>query len=210
MDSFRNRLKLSLDETGLSQSEVSRRIGVGRSTISGWLKGQYEPNSENIYKLARVFNVSEAWMLGFVDTENELDVTINKVDLLVPLLNVSGGKETEDYSQVEEHVEAPSKLSHYGDDLFAIRVNGDSMNKLLPNGSIAICVKAHSTPKSGDIVVYKRENEFSVKRFIKTEQMVIFEPVSFNESFSTITYDINDENIIEVLGVVKHNFTNFE
>lgn len=211
MDSFQNRLKISIDRSNLTQSEIARRIGTGRSTISGWLKGDYEPNSENIYKLARLFNVSEAWLLGFVDEEYELRVDINtKKKLEVPLLNVSGGKEVEDYSQVEETVEAPSRLNHYGNDLFAIRVNGDSMNKILPNDSIVICVKAYEEPKTGDIVVYKKENEFAVKRYIKTEQMIIFEPVSFDTSFESIIYNIGDDREIEILGTVKYNFTEFE
>lgn len=211
MDSFQNRLKISIDRSDLTQSEIARRIGTGRSTISGWLKGDYEPNSENIYKLARLFNVSEAWLLGFVDEENELRIDINnKKRLDVPLINVSGGKETEDFSQIEEMVEAPSRLNHYGKDLFAIRVNGDSMNKILPNGSVVICVKAFDEPKTGDIVVYKKENEFAVKRYIKTEQIIIFEPVSFDPTFKSIIYNIDDDKEIEILGTVKHNFTEFE
>lgn len=211
MDSFQNRLKTCIDESGLAQSEIARRIGSGRSTISGWLKGEYEPNSENIYKLARLFDVSEAWLLGFVDERNKLSVTIdNKEKSNVPLLNASGGTESEDLSQYKETVEAPSRLSHYGEDLFAIRVNGDSMNKILPNGSIAICVKAYDEPKSGDIVVYRKGNEFAVKRFIKTEQIILFEPVSFDQRFKTIVYNVDEERDIEILGVVKHNFTEFE
>lgn len=214
MDSFQNRLKQSIENSNLSQSEIARRLGIGRSTISGWLKGEYEPNSENIFKLARFFDVSEAWLLGFVDDKHDLKTfNIKPKEVLaldVPLLNVSAGNEEADFSQTNETVEAPTHLSHYGQDLFAVRVCGDSMNKILPSGSIVICVKVYDEPKTGDIVIYRNENEIAIKRYIRTEQIVLFEPVSYNDEYKTMVYDANGEiTEIEILGVVKHNFTNF-
>lgn len=216
MDSFQNRLKIALNDSSLSQAEVARRINSSRSTISGWLKGEYEPNSENIYKLARLFNVSEAWLLGFDDEKNristlEVEPRMESI-LMVPLLNASAGKAESDFSQTNEIVEAPSNLSHYKkSNLFAVRVCGDSMNKILPAGSIAICVKPIDNPQSGDIVVYRQDSEIAIKRYIRTEQIILFEPVSFDDGFKTMVFDANEDDIeVEILGIVKHNFTNFE
>jgi len=211
MDSFKSRLAQIINENDLSKAEIARRIGASRSTLSGWLNGEYEANSENIYKLARLFNVTEAWLLGFVDERQEVEIQENNQEsFLLPLLNVSAGKEESDQSQSHEMVECPSHLSYLKDNLFAIRVIGESMNKIIPNGSTIICAKVEEKPKSGEIVVYRNGSDYNLKRFTETENLILFEPVSFDGSFETIIYKKTDDIEIEILGVVKHSCMSFE
>lgn len=211
MDSFKSRLKQIIDENDLSKAEIARKIGASRSALNGWLNGEYEANSENIYKLARLFDVTEAWLLGFVDERQEVGIKESKKDsFLLPLLNVSAGKEEDDQSQIHEMVECPSHLSHLKDRLFAIRVIGESMNKIIPNGSTIICAKSDEKPNSGQIVVYKNGSSYNLKRFTETENLILFEPVSFDESFDTIIYKKTDDIDIEILGTVKYSCMSFE
>lgn len=211
MDSFKSRLAQIINENDLSKAEIARRIGASRSTLSGWLNGEYEANSENIYKLARLFDVTEAWLLGFVDERQEVEIQENNQEsFLLPLLNVSAGKEESDQSQSHEMVECPSHLSYLKDNLFAIRVIGESMNKIIPNGSTIICAKVEEKPKSGQIVVYRNGSDYNLKRFTETENLILFEPVSFDGSFETIIYKKTDDIEIEILGVVKHSCMSFE
>lgn len=211
MDSFKSRLKQIIDENDLSKAEIARRIGASRSALNGWLNGEYEANSENIYKLARLFDVTEAWLLGFVDERQEVEIKESKKDsFLLPLLNVSAGKEEDDQSQIHEMVECPSHLSYLKDNLFAIRVIGESMNKIIPNGSTIICARVDEKPKSGQIVVYRNGSDYNLKRFTETENLILFEPVSFDGSFETIIYKKTDDIEIEILGVVKHSCMSFE
>lgn len=211
MESFKSRLTQIINENDLSKAEIARRIGTSRSTLNGWLKGEYEANSENIYKLARLFDVTEAWLLGFVDERQEVEIQENNQEsFLLPLLNVSAGKEESDQSQSHEMVECPSHLSNLKDQLFAIRVIGESMNKIIPNGSTIICAKIDEKPKNGQIVVYRNGNDYNLKRFTETENLVIFEPISFDDSYETIIYKKTDDIEIEILGIVKHSCMNFE
>lgn len=211
MDSFRGRLKQIIEENNLSKAEIARRIGASRSALNGWLNGEYEANSENIYKLARLFDVTEAWLLGYVDERQEISVSEPASDnLLLPLLNVSAGNEESDISQINEKVECPSHLSHHKNNLFAIRVNGESMNKVLPNNSIVICVKSDEKPQNGQIVVYKNGSDYNLKLFTETENLVIFEPMSFDDSYESIVYKKSDDIDIKIIGTVKYNCMNFK
>ncbi len=212
MDSFQSRLKSLIDESGYSNSKIASSIKVGRSTITGWLKGDYEPNSENIFRLAKLFNVSEEWLMGLVEDRERKVRIVDSIDrpLHLPLLLVSAGKLEQDTSQDEETVECPTSLKHYGDNLFAIKVSGESMNKILPNGSIIICLRASEMPQSGDIVVFKNGSGICVKRFIETESLLIFEPVSYSTAFETLTFKKQDQPDIEIIGIVKFNCQTFE
>ena len=46
------------DSKGMSDYEVAKRSGVGRSTISEWKQGKHTPNTENLYKIATVLGVT--------------------------------------------------------------------------------------------------------------------------------------------------------
>lgn len=211
MESFKSRLTQIINENDLSKAEIARRIGTSRSTLNGWLKGEYEANSENIYKLARLFDVTEAWLLGFVDERQEIEIKEPENEsFMLPLLNVSAGKEEGDQSQTHEMVESPSRLSHLKEKLFAIRVVGESMNKIIPNGSTIICAKIDDKPENGQIVVYRNGNDYNLKRFTETENLIIFEPMSFDASFDNIIYKKTDDIEIEILGVVKHSCMSFD
>ncbi len=51
MDKFERNLKIMLQEKGINQAELARRLNTGKSTISGWLKAHKEPSLTSIYKL---------------------------------------------------------------------------------------------------------------------------------------------------------------
>ena len=58
------RLKSALEARNMNQSDLSRSTGIGKSSISTYLTGEYEPKQKNIYKMALALNVNEAWLMG--------------------------------------------------------------------------------------------------------------------------------------------------
>ena len=65
---FNENLKLARDQKGLSQKDVSEKIGVAKSTYSLYESGKREPNVQTIKKIADVLDVSADELLG-IDTE---------------------------------------------------------------------------------------------------------------------------------------------
>lgn len=128
--------------------------------------------------------------------------------------NVSAGvPQTAESVKNAEKVDLPKILlgkNHTRDDMFAVRVNGESMNKLIPNGSIAICipVKSIEEVKNEDIVIFTKDNETSMKRFYSTERATIFSPESTMGCFYDVVVDENttDEININAKVVSYHTF----
>jgi transcriptional regulator with XRE-family HTH domain len=58
------RLRFALDARGMKQSELSKVTGIGKSSISTYLSGDYMPKQKNIYLMAQALNVDEAWLMG--------------------------------------------------------------------------------------------------------------------------------------------------
>ncbi|UXV29982.1 XRE family transcriptional regulator [Mammaliicoccus sciuri] len=107
MNSFRERLKQIMTEKNISQSELSRRTGIGRNSISDYLSGKYEAKQDKVFELAKALNVNEAWLMGFdisqTRTVNARDITTVYNQLTPPRQQVvldTATKQLEEQSKV--------------------------------------------------------------------------------------------------------------
>lgn len=64
MATIANRIKEAMELRGMKQVDLVSLTGIGKSSISTYLSGEYEPKQKNIYKIAKALNVSEAWLMG--------------------------------------------------------------------------------------------------------------------------------------------------
>jgi len=75
---FAERLKIALNNKNMKQSVLAYHLGVDRSYISNYLSGKYSARPEIIVKMAKILNVSEAWLIGF-DEPMEQESTTTSV-----------------------------------------------------------------------------------------------------------------------------------
>lgn len=71
------RIKEALLIRGIKQSELAEKTNIGKSSISTYITGSYEPKQKNLHKLATALNVSEAWLMGY-DVPMESKYTVEK------------------------------------------------------------------------------------------------------------------------------------
>lgn len=64
MNTIADRIKYALDRKGMKQADLVSLTGIGKSSISTYLSGEYEPKQRNIYKIAKALDVNEAWLMG--------------------------------------------------------------------------------------------------------------------------------------------------
>lgn len=65
MNTFSERLQYALDVRKMKQSDLAKITDIGKSSISTYLTGSYEPKQKKIYQIAAALNVNEAWLLGY-------------------------------------------------------------------------------------------------------------------------------------------------
>ena len=70
-----NRLKELRKEKGLSQKALANELGVHYRTLQNWENGESNIKPEKAEELAKIFNVSVAYLLGYSEYENFLDIT---------------------------------------------------------------------------------------------------------------------------------------
>ena len=61
---MKNRMSELREAKGMSAREAAKQIGVPPTTYHNWEKGEREPNSDMLIKLADFFGVSIDYMIG--------------------------------------------------------------------------------------------------------------------------------------------------
>ena len=61
MNIFAIRLKEALTAKNIKPSELAKKTGIGKSSISDWLAGRYEAKQDKVYRIADALDINEAW-----------------------------------------------------------------------------------------------------------------------------------------------------
>lgn len=56
-----------MDETGIRQTELCEKTGIGRSAMCQYLHGAFMPKQQKLRAIAEALNVSEPWLMGYDD-----------------------------------------------------------------------------------------------------------------------------------------------
>ena len=73
MDSFAERLRLAMKRAEIKPVELCEKTGIGKSSISQYLSGEYEPKQKKLFKLAKALSVSPAYLMGATDDATDYD-----------------------------------------------------------------------------------------------------------------------------------------
>lgn len=68
------RIKMLRENKQLSQSELSKKLGITRSSINAWEMGISTPSTTYLVELSHIFHVSIDYLLG-LDKNVSLDIT---------------------------------------------------------------------------------------------------------------------------------------
>lgn len=84
------------------------------------------------------------------------------------------------------------------EECYFLRVNGESMNKLVKNGAFALIRKTDWVENGEVAVVLVNGFDATLKKFTKQGDLIVLEPMSDDPSFQTQVYDKNTQ--IKVIG----------
>lgn len=185
-----------LKEKRITKLELAKIAGVSESTVGKWTLEKATPRMGAIQKISDYFNIPKAYIL---EEDNTTDYPhsfyYNHFDTPIS----AGLPDHVEAVTDADTIELPDSVmgKHAGQkDIFITKVNGQSMNRIIPDGSL-IAVKPidlHQI-KQGDIVVYSDNGDYSVKRFYKNEDQLIFRPDSNDDSFFDYITSTDNTNL---------------
>jgi transcriptional regulator with XRE-family HTH domain len=65
IDSFKNRLNIAIEKSGLTKMQIAEKLGTPRSSITQYCGGKNEPRTGMLEKLANLLNVNPVWLMGY-------------------------------------------------------------------------------------------------------------------------------------------------
>lgn len=218
---FKDRFSVVLNDRNMSMADVSKKTGISRSSLSEYAKGKFIPKQDKVYLISKVLDVSPAWLMGFdvdIDNHKKSEVTfVGRANVMrtYRYINskVSAGTPITIDGQNYSSLAVPdSMLGKYAkEDVLFMHISGDSMNKIIPNGSLIGILEYNSVHdiKNGDIVVFDYNGNYSVKRFYKDEEQnrIIFKPESTDPTYLDIVYDLELNNVDIIGKVIMYNVT---
>lgn len=224
---FAKRLALALEMREWKPIDLARRTGIPRATISAYLHDKWNAKQDKLYIIGKAMNVNPAWLMGFGDDDqykwvvDEVIPTANIISHDYPYLDApisAGTPETfERVSNLPTISIADCYVGKYaGDrDVVIMKVNGESMNKVIPNGSF-IAVKRnidYMCVSNGDIIVAYfvdgiDRSGYTIKRIYKDDKndRVILRPDSTDPEFVDIIVDKEKGDALSIIGkVIAYN-----
>ena len=201
--SFQKSLHSLLQSPNWNQAKLSEAIGVKQATVSRWLSGKSEPTIEPVRKLARIAGVTVDEFLN-----GNIVLTHSPITYLTVRKHVAAGQwrpvEDPDASDFEPF-SVPVVLDHPYNNVFAVRVLGDSMDQEYQPGSVLICVPLLDWGrdlKPGDHVIVERRDgadvEYTCKELWRALDGVMWlRPKSDNPEHAAIRVD-SEPNGVEV------------
>ncbi len=152
------RLKQSREQARISQRELAKRSGLSQQLISKLENALVESTTE-VFRLAEVLRVNPRWLAtGKGEAQDEENVADGPaITGHVPLISwVAAGSwrdVADPYPPGDGEAMVPATC-RVGPNAYALRVQGDSMEPVFPNGSIII-VDPAVEPRQGSYVVVR-------------------------------------------------------
>ena len=199
------RIKEGLALRKMTQAELSAKTGIGKSSISTYIKGGYEPKINYIHKIAKALDVSEGWLLGYEDTPEraEKDIPLGFDNIFpislrrFPLLGtIACGEPIYADEDHESYIMASDDISAD----FCLVAKGDSMSGARIYDGDVVFIKKQPIVENGEIAAVIIDNEATLKRwfYYPENQKLILSPA--NDKYEPFVYVGDELNDIRCLG----------
>lgn len=195
-------IKKRRKELGLTLKQVAEKLGVSESLIS-----RYESNDvknmgiDKIIPLAKVLDTTPAFLMGWETKREKENINIDTINtdyMMIPLYeSISAGYGASNSEFIE--MIPVFGLKKNGTTYFAVKVEGDSMEPKIPNGS-TIIIKKDIQIESGEIGAFNLNDENFVKQKKVVKDRLILH--SFNLAYDDKVVNEFDD-FIEYGKVVK-------
>ncbi len=201
-------MKKAMDMRNINQAELCRRTGIGKSSISTYLSGDYEPKQTNLYKIAEALDVSIPWLNGYdVNMEKNTEerplpsnlIPITKVNRIPVVGTIAAGKPITATENIESYIMLDQE---YKAD-FALKIKGDSMiDAGINDGDLALIIKDKPII-NGDIYAVLVDGDATLKKVYKNDDYLTLQPC--NSRYEPLMVKQDDEPYIvgKLSGIVR-------
>lgn len=204
-----NRLKILREEKGLTKTQLAKLLNVKSQSIGQYEREERDLSTEKLIKFASFFGVTTDYILGISNTRLSDSADLNNL-LHIPVLGkIPAGTPVLAVENILKYLPiSPDMFSITEEqDLFFLKVDGESMNNIVANGSYVL-VKKQDYAENGNIVValVNNNDEATLKRYkIIDNQFVMLEPDSSFAEFEPIIINLKNQSF-RIIGKVVGSY----
>lgn len=191
----------------MTQADLAKKLDVGKSTVSSWELGSNKPLMDKITKMAQLWNIRMSELIGEENNSIKEEETryfsgpYNKPAYKELKGAVAAGSPLEMF-EIPEKISVPYEVNDKFPEAYLLEVKGDSMNKILMEGSYVL-IDPCAELDNGEVgVVRVNHTEATLKRFYRVGETIILQPESTNYEHQNQIYDCTkgDCDSISVIG----------
>lgn len=188
---------------GMQQKEVAIAVGVSRPTVSEWEHGKKDPSGDRVLKLAELFGVDPAIILGYKIGEADITPHASSNAIRVPVLGtIPAGIPIEAIQDVLDWEELPAEMGKGGKEYFGLRVQGDSMYPRYEDGDVIILRRQETCESGQDCAVMVNNDDATFKRVRINNDGITLVPINPAYEPRFFTCKQVAELPVRILGVV--------
>ena len=208
---FAQRLRELLDHYNIRQADLAARTGISKSSLSHYLKGDWEGKQDVIYKISSAYGVSSAWLMGvdcpmYPDNAPKNDIDLFAIPGILPVPKmvrkpligtIACGTPILAEQNVDKYISVPEDIRCD----FVLRCEGDSMigAHIMPGASVYI--REQQDVENGDIAAVIVDDErATLKKVYKTDSAITL--LAENPAYPPIIITGERLNHVRILGSV--------
>lgn len=195
---FSERLRYYLEEYNMTQLELSKRLGVGTTSVYNWCNGIKTPRMDKVDAMCKIFNCKRS---DLMEDKSTSPTTTHKGIVINVLGRVAAGIPIEAIEDIIDTEEISEEMAKTGD-FFGLQIDGDSMEPKFSKGDVVI-VRKQDDAESGDIVIAMvNGNDATCKRLKKYADGIAL--LSTNPKYDPMIFNKQEieEKPVKILGKV--------
>lgn len=195
------------EDLGVTQTEFAKMAGVAQTTVSAWeTRGQMPRKATLLHIIEQYPHLT---LDDFYGNKGGFARTLGSGDIVrtqnAPLYGSIAAGTPLEMIPVTEYVEVPTSLIARYPNCFFLRVNGNSMNRIVPNGYLALIDPDQKAIMDGRIVVLRVDGSEATLKCIRVDdERIVITPDSHDPSFQPQIIERTGGNAgfssIEILG----------
>lgn len=196
-DIFASNLLSIMEKRGIDGAELARMLGKEKQSVYAWLKKRSFPSAKNLQLLVDTLNVTTDDLL--TKDGSEADGYVN-----IPIFGEIAAGTPIEMMEIDSKHPVPlyyvSKFPNCG----FLRVEGDSFNRSIPNGYLALIDFDQREPNERDaFAVCVNGYAATIKRVKRLANGYELTPYSYDPTYLPIVYDYNRDDTDEVTIIGK-------
>ncbi len=205
---FSRRLAEAMRIREVTQIDLCRRTGIGKSSISTYLRGDYKAKQDKVDLLSRALGVDPAWLMGYdvpmrAPAKSFTSEGVEGIKNIVPIerrtIPVIGTIAAGTPILADEHIECYVPCDDGCKADFGLRVQGDSMIDAEIHDGDIVLIRQQPDVDDGQIAAVRIDDSATLKRLYHIKGGCMLQ--SANPKYPPMYFTADNCDEVQVIGL---------